>query len=925
MRAGRPQVGLIAGAAGIGKTRLLKEVQATAMLQGVSVLYGRCYEDVTLPYLPFVETLLAWLEQAAADIVHALSAEQAVIRQFLGRHASTAPVSSPMSAGQAEQEQLQLLVAVARATITMVQRSPSVLIVDDLHWADPPSLDLLEHLVFTVADTAVREPVPFLILGTYRPEEQVGRLARLIARLQREDICHTLTLPGLDEPEMRALIQGLGLVRPSHQLVATINAVTHGNPLFTQEVVHHLQQRKAMRERGGYLVTTASAADLQLPEQVVSVLTARIQELSEGCRQLLTLTAVLGERVSLPVLVAVSGMSEDALLDRLEEGMHEHLLLSEGNAFQFAHPLIRQACYTLPSALRRQRLHAQVAQALERLYADSLEAHILEIAHHLVRAGGVAEAHKVLQYARQAGDQAFTVFAWGDTARYYEAALAVAESTGELSAQDQAELHYRTGLAYYRDQDVGPCLDHYDKAIAAYRFAGDVRGLSQVLMQKTETQYTLASVPLGVLADVQPLQGTLTVLGDDEPGLRGRILAIMSQVYRVARQEAHAKATAQQALAIGQRLQDDQLCTRAGFALGLAHIHGLHVREALESWQSALASARRTDDLLLQGLPLQRMPLGFTLLGQFDDAEAVALEGCELTRQTADWGEYSLALSHLTCVAIARGDFEAAERHARETMLMVYRSHYPWGGFRSQSALACAYALRGAWTEAEVALATLAEPGRVFEQPGTIIPVFVRVYRQLLRAYAEAVLDEAVEQLAADLMAVVGSDTYALAPLCALIELGVLVGVPAVTESPYQVLAMAIERGVLFSSGWMFLIPRVLGRMATLHRWWDEADSYLQTAIATAVNAKARPELGRAYLDYAHLLVAKGRRSDRQRALELVNQASALLYDLGMQPFERRAAQLTAILQSSMYPGSLDKRDEEILLRMTRSRTHFLG
>jgi class 3 adenylate cyclase/DNA-binding NarL/FixJ family response regulator len=830
---------------------------------------------------------------------------------------------------QSDQGKLQLFLAVSRATVTLAQGCPTLFVVDDLHWADPLSLDLFGHLVYTVADTAVRESVPLLILGTHRPVEPETRLARMLARFQREAIYQTFALTGLKESDTHELIRGMGLGRPSHQLIATITAATQGNPLFIQEVLHHLVQQDSLQERGGYIVATALPSDLWLPKHVAGAIGARTQELSEGCRKLLTLASFLGDRFAVQTLSAVSGVSEDEALSLLEEAMHQRLLLSEGQTFQFAHPLIRQVFYDEPSAARRQRVHQQIAQTLEHLYAESREAHVLELAHHLVRAGPAAEAGKVIAYARQAGDRAFTVFAWGEAARYYEAALSVGHPRELLSVHDRAELHYRAGLAHYYDQDAGPCLEHYAQAIEAYRQTDDLLGLAQALMEKTRTHLTLAAVPLGSLADIRPLEDVLAALGEREPGLRGHILAIMGEAYRHGRQAAKAYERSRQALEIGQRLQDDHLCAYACFALGLSEINGLHVREALESWQNALVYARRADDLIRQGWSLIRIPLALTLLGRLDEAEAVAQEACELTRKTQDWSNYSLGLSHLAAVAAARGDFEAVERHAHETMLMVSRSHYPWGGFRSLLALACVRAWRGDWAEAEDALNTLVEPGHVFEEPGPVVQAFARVFRQLLQAHMD-VSDGALEPLVSDLLQVVGTDTYSLAPLCALVELSALRSAPTLAELPSQALAQVAQQHVLFSSGWMFLMPRVLGVADRINGRWNEAETHLQAAMAMAANVQARPELGRTCLDYAHMLVARGQRGDRDRAVELVQQASSMFHALGMAPFTRQAEQLAAVLQTHLplpsrpHAASLDglsERDVEILLQMAQGST----
>ena len=198
--------------------------------------------------------------------------------------------------------------------------------------------------------------------------------------------------------------------------------------------------------------------------------------------------------------------------------MHHRLLLSNGQMFQFAHPLIRHVFYNQPSAAWRQRIHHQIARSLEDFYANELDGHVMEIAHHIERAGPVAEWSALVKYARRAGDQALRVFAWGNAAQHYEAALAAGDSTGRLSLHDRAELHYWAGLSHYRDQDVGPCLDHYEKAIESYRLCGNVQGLARVLMEKTRTQFTLASVPYCTLIELQQLQEVLDALGDSSPG-----------------------------------------------------------------------------------------------------------------------------------------------------------------------------------------------------------------------------------------------------------------------------------------------------------------------------------------------------------------------------------------------------------------------
>ena len=813
---GRPRLVLIQGEAGIGKTRFLQEVRSIAQRLQFHACFGRCSEDLALPYLPFVESLLPELDKLTGA-EQLPGPEQDVIRQLLHRGDWFRGAPGPPLPGQADQNRLHLFVAVGRCTVRLAQQRPSC----------SSSTTCTGRIASRSTSSIIspsqlprsrRRSVPLVIVGTFRPPEPGDRLARLVARLQREQIYRSFILHGLTDPEIHELIGGLGLVHASHQLTATVSEATQGNPLFVQEVLDHLVRQDALQEQGGYLITTAAAADLRLPDQVTSAIVARAQALSEGCRRVLVSASFVGERFSVEIVAAISGLPVDDVLGLLEEAIPQRLLRSEGSAFHFAHPLIRHVFYNEPSAARRERIHREIAETLQRLYAGRIDAHVLEIAHHLVRAGSTAPADVVVEYARRAADHASRVFAWGEAARYYEAVLAASEATGRLGAEDRASLHYAAGLAHYYDRDVGPCLHHYEQAIEAYRQIGDLQGLAQSLMEKTRT-LTITALPLGALGDLQPLEDVLAELGEREPLLRGHIAAVMAEAYRNSRQAEKAKDKARQALAIGQQLKDDDLCAYASFALSLAHINDLNVREALEVGRRACGYARRAGDLVREGWALQRIPLYLTLLGQLEEAQAVALDACEVTGRSHDWWNHSLGLSHLASIAVVRGDFAAAEQRAYETMLMVSRSQYPWGGLRALLALACARAHRGAWSEAEDALDLLVTPGRVFKDVGPVVGAFARVFRLLLAVRSGGPAAD-LERLAGELMPVVGTDSYSLAPLCALAELGDLAAAPAIADLPGPALSRAAGRGVLFSSGWMFLVPRVLANADAVNRRW---------------------------------------------------------------------------------------------------------
>jgi DNA-binding CsgD family transcriptional regulator len=226
----------------------------------------------------------------------------------------------------------------------------------------------------------------------------------------------------------------------------------------------------------------------------------------------------------------------------------------------------------------------------------------------------------------------------------------------------------------------------------------------------------------------------------------------------------------------------------------------------------------------------------------------------------------------------------------------------------------------------------LVEPGRIFAEAGPAFQVVVRVYRQLLLAHAGE-LDEVRKQVTTNPPWAARKsrlDIGALPRWCALVEIGDLIGAPALVEQPYQALSQAVEQGVVFSTDWPFLLQRILGVAAALHHWWDKAEAHFQAAIETATTLGARPELGRSCLDYARTLATRKGKGDRDRITELIKQAHALFHELGMEPFARRATQLAETLQppvvlapqqGGVYPDNLDDLEVEILGHIARGRT----
>jgi class 3 adenylate cyclase len=909
---------LVAGEAGVGKSRLLKEIRLRAQAGGFQVFCGRCSEDLPLPYRPFVDALEAPFREARGPESDTLS--------LLLQHDEIGEPADRNARAASAPEQIRLFRAISRGCLALAQRCPAMLVLEDLHWADHSTLDLLEHVTFAVADAATRGGASLLVLCTYRGSEMGERPARTVARLRREELTVSLDLQGLDEAEIDLLIRGIGLAEPTHQLVTSVSATTRGNPLFVQELLHDLAKRGALRRRGGYLAAVGDLETVRLPAELTAVIAARTQPLGERCRDVLRLASLLRLRFSLQTLAAVSETPEEELLALLEEAVHQRLLVSDGPMFEFTHPLVRHVLASEQSGVRVQRMHRQIAETLQRAGPAGPDDDLFEITHHLIAAGPVADPRAILKYARLAGHRALAMSAWGEAARYFEAALSVADPSGECSTHDLAVLHHQAAFAYSRDLDAGPCLEQYALAIAGYRETSDTRSLARAVAEQTQSHVLLASAPYGALVNVDPLREVLATLGDGDQELRGECLATLALAYWTARKPVEAERAAREALATGAG--NHRLAARAYHALALAQLHSLQQEEAIASWELSREHARQADDRWLESVALQRIPAALVGLGRLAEAEAAALAACDLGREAENWAECSIGLGNLVLVAVARGDFQGAEDHAREALTMARRARYGWAGPYFLPALACARVLRGAWDEAADALTILVTPGSVFDDPGPSVRLLEWVYRQLIDAHAGRLEHDVRHRLRRLAAAAASPEIVNLAGISALVEAADLADDAPMAEAAYEALLAAAERGVVLTLGWTFLLERILGVAAAGARQWQRAETHFAAASSAASGMGAGPELARTRLDHARMLVARGAIGDSERSATLLAEAAAGFETFGMPAFVERAARvaerigvrLPAGASRPRTPATLAVSELDVLRRIARGR-----
>ena len=389
--AGHGSLVLIGGEAGIGKTMLAEVLLAEASAQGALVLVGRCYDlSETPPYGPWAEAL--------------------------ARAPRDTPLPPPELTGSRLASQADLFAQVREYLAALAANRPVVLLLDDLHWADPASLHLLRVLARDPAD------LPLLLVAIYRVDELTRRhpLYALLPVLDREARAVRLHLRPLDVAALGALVAVGRTLRggDAAHLVAWLHARAEGNALYTTQLLRAVEE-EGILQPGTDAWILGDLGSVGLPAPLRQVLDARLTRLGDEPYRLLTLAAVIGQEVPLALWAAVARTAEEGLLDTIDAAGEAHLIAvaSDGDAVSFAHALIREALYEGLVATRRRRVHLRAAEALLTTPHPDADA----VAGHLQRAGDPRAAAWLVR----AGARAQAAYAWLTAAERYEAALRV--------------------------------------------------------------------------------------------------------------------------------------------------------------------------------------------------------------------------------------------------------------------------------------------------------------------------------------------------------------------------------------------------------------------------------------------------------------------------------------------------------------------
>jgi class 3 adenylate cyclase len=885
---GTPQVVLLRGEAGIGKSRLARSLVEEARDRGITTSIGRFREQPGVPFDAFTGDLFKRLADTAAHEPE-LVGHTEILR-------SLATFGSRGSGGPASSE-TQRVAAVREGFAYLIRRAPFVLLIDDLQWADAGSLDLVVNLVRLAADMGLREAAYLLAVLVVRDEPVVPELSQLDL-IRRENVTSSLTLHGLPELEVSRLANAIGMRSLPRNLVGEITRVTRGNPLFVTALV-----KQFATARTEIPVSEASLSD-RLPAEVQSLIGSRVASLGSACQELLAAAAVFGGRCDVGQLHAVTGIDEPVLAELLDEAERFDVLTVSGGNYEFAHPLYERAALVALPMRRRLEMHRRIADVLIETQVEDPSLSVMPIAQHLLAAGELSESQLLLEYCASAGDNAFAGFAWADAAKYYEAAFQASVRLDGSANELRQRLAVRASTAWLHSGDPRAAQRNADAAIVAL---GDDPAPESLAVAWIERLRADLFEPLpGVPLDTGPLESLAAELELAAPGVAARAYSNLAPVYWANRRVEDARQACFRAIALGGGCGEHATCAEAWVQLAVTQWMRLEIDEALESLEAASRHAVESGDRQKLGLSTTRLPLTLAWLGRFDQAEQAIERAWATTREVGYSLGDGLVLVAQAMIAGARGMYMDADAATEDAMEIGRLTGYQWATSLALPFLAASRSLRGDDEGTEAALESWSPPDAPPDRAAFAWLIRQRAAVAAGHAPARSEL-EAVWKIFASFPGMSADSAAAL-----VIELAADIGEPELAVEPAEFLTVCAERGQVFTSTMGLFIPTVLGVAASLSGDDTRAEVLLREGIEVAGKLRAHADLACGQYALASLPALA---SDAASCAELLEAAHRVAHAIGLRPLERRCESLAQRLGVSIArrvgPRAVNDREHE--------------
>jgi DNA-binding CsgD family transcriptional regulator len=907
MLAGRRQLVLLSGEPGIGKTRCAEALADVAEDQGALVLWGRCHEEAGAPpYWPWVQILRAYIDASSLDEVrlnmgNAAKDIAALVPELLDASYSAQPMTSAIA--DSSPARFRTFDAIRQFFHQATQQVPITLVLDDLHWADAPSLSLLEFLSQELPHSRL------FIVGTYRDTDtsKEAPLQSTLGALSRESECQRMHLTGLSQIAIGEVAARLCKIRLPESAIREIYQQTDGNPLFAIEIIKVL-----MDESAGATVTSMPA---RIPAGVHETIGRRLIRLSDRCNELLCVAAVHGRQFTAREISATVDEEVQCVLTVLEPAVKTGIVQSSVDAsgsYQFTHALIRETIYEDLPTVDRLRLHGRAGDALVSVHAANLEPTLTRIAHHYYKAAVLGNADKAVAYAFRAAESAVRMYAYEDALLHYDRAIETLEKGGLMHDERLARAYILKGSALRLLGQADRSVEVLLEAVNRTRILGSAELLVDVLLSLAMASQHVAQRHL-----VPLLERALALLPKADSAARAKALATLAFAQRTLADKSRITSLVDEALEVATR-SCDGAARCACYQLTVMALRGnpesLHRRLGLS--QEYIAVAQSTGNAGLLADACYWGALNCFEAGQLEDIEAL-LERYE-GLSTARFGLHQYwTHAYRVTLALLRGEWTDLEARIEELLEIGTKMRrddadgvYGAQMFALNRDLGRLHALAPHIKE----LAATASK-RIWE-PGLML-----ICAEIgLLSEARVIFDRLVER---NCCAIRRDDMYVACLVfcaetcCALADAGR-------AEMLYQLLrpyaAQAANHPTAVCLGATDLY---LAMLACTANWPDLAGEHFAQALTLNRAMRAWPSLARTQFRYGAFMVAREGEDDRRQGLQQLREAEQLARRLEM---SRLVIDIDALLHARdpgvTFPDDLTAREVEVLRLLAIGRTN---
>ncbi len=903
----RGRLALLGGEAGSGKSRLVRELAHELAREGVLVLYGACDAVVQTPYRPFAEALEQLVRGSDPDVLRADlgSAGGELVRLVPDLDARVGGLPAPVAADP-DTERHRLHTAVTDLLAGAGRRQPLLLVLEDCHWADTPTLVLLRHLARSSSEARV------LVLATFRDTEAdiPGGLADALADLRRSDDVVRMRLDGLSEDDVGEFVRGASgcEIDPAEPgLSSALRDLTEGNAFLLCELWRALVETAAFAIEGGTLRLTAPLHEIVTPQSVREVVSQRLMRLDPASRDLLELAAVAGPEFELDVLRRAAPVELeriDALEPAMRSGMIEELPFP-ALAYRFTHELVRRAVYDRMSVLRRAELHLRIAEALQSVDRPREGRLLAGLAHHFAAAAPIGGTAQAVEYNLLAARAASSALAYDEATTRLRTAL-------EMGIEDErrrAEILLEQGTALFRAGRSLESLQSFRQAAEIARDLGEGALLARAAIGLETTCWRPGLIDEGAR---ELLEEASLALGREDSTLRVGLLASLARALEYEGTPELAAVTREEAIAMARRIDD-----RPGLVTVLNGVYWgratMSLPEILELLGEARELAAAMGDVEGQAEATQWRVSALMARGEIESAHAelaVALEMAQHTRQPFNIHVCEHYRSALALLGGHLAEADAAAECSREWgQLLVGRdasSVYGiqmFGVRREQGRLA----------ELAPVIRVLAAGGRAGGawRAGLAAMLAELAMEDHVRSELDHVAGEGLESLREGLW--VASLTY-------LADAASAIAHEKVAALVYPELAPLAGKNVTVGHGVACYgaTDRYLGMLAATLGDDDSASRHFEAALHLNRQMGADTWLAHTAYEYGRMLLHRG---NSDRAEQLLTEATLLAETVGMPTLLARVRALTHTSISPL-PDGLSVRELEVLRLVARGSSN---